>query len=156
MNVCAAVLLPTLFAFQTANPPVKKPYSSHKQPIHAYDVYMASPAAKAAAAELRGDCGDATDQATMNACFSAEYAKADASLHRLYELDLKQLEGSDRVGLIKTQNAGLRYREAECQLEADLEIGGSIMPTVYYSCLKEKTIARQSEMQSDYRRVITN
>jgi uncharacterized protein YecT (DUF1311 family) len=140
------------FAFQSSNPPVKKPYSSHKQPVHSWDVFMASPEAQAAAAELHGNCGEADNQATMNACYLAEYAKADASLHDVYDMQLKQLKGSDRSSLIQVQSIWLRYREAQCKLEADQEEGGSLQPTMYYSCMKEKTTARQKEIQSNYER----
>ena len=150
MNVFAAVTLLAFFAFQSSNPPVSKPYSSHKQPIHSWDVFMASPAAQAAAAELHGNCGNADNQATMNACFMAEYAKADASLHKLYDLELEKLKGSDRSDLINVQSLWLKYREAQCKLEADQEEGGSIQPTVFYSCMQEKTTARQKEIEGDY------
>src|ERR1035441_1175719 len=105
MNVFAAVMFLAFFAFQSSNPPVNKPYSSHKQPIHARDVFMASPEAQAAAGELHGNWGEADNQATMNACFMAEYAKADASLHKLYDLELEKLKGSDRSDLISVQRS---------------------------------------------------
>jgi uncharacterized protein YecT (DUF1311 family) len=150
MNVGLVVVLSGFFAFQSSNPPANKPYSSQKQPIRSWDVFMASPEAQAAAEELHGNCGDANNQATMNACFLAEYAKADASLHKIYDLHLKQLKGSDLSSLIRVQSLWLQYREAQCKLESAQVEGGSLQPTIYFSCMQSKTAARQKEIESNY------
>ena len=111
---------------------------------------MASPAAIEAAKELKGDCGNADNQAVMNACFEAEYAKADADLHAKYEHYLKVLSGPTRTDLITAQVAWLKYRDAECKAHADLELGGSIQPTEYYSCMVELSRAREKELDTDF------
>jgi uncharacterized protein YecT (DUF1311 family) len=150
MNLAFVVVLSTFFVLQSSNLSVTKPYSSHKQPVHSWDVVMASPEAQAAAEQLHGKCGEADNQATMNACFLAEYAKADASLHKIYDQQLGQLQGSIRSSLIRVQDLWLQYREAQCKLEASQAEGGSLQPTLYYSCMKSKTAARQKEIESNY------
>jgi len=138
-------------AMQTANTPRTKPYSSQKQPLHSWDVFMASPGAIAAAKELKGDCGDAETQDVMNACFEATYAKADADLHAKYEHYLKVTSGATRNDLIAAQAGWLKYRDAQCKAVADQELGGSIQPTMYYDCMQAITIKRQQELETDFR-----
>ena len=138
-------------AMQVANAPQTKPYSSHKQPLHSWDVFMASPEAIEAARKLHGDCGDARTQDVMSACFEGAYAKADTSLRAVYEHSLKVLSGQTKRDLVVAQTAWLKHRDKKCKAEADQEEGGSIQPTVYYSCMQESTISRQKELVSRFR-----
>jgi uncharacterized protein YecT (DUF1311 family) len=137
-------------AFQASAPSQTKPYSNTPQPVHSWDVFMADPQAIAAAKQLKGNCGDAADQATMNACFKAEYAKADASLHATYLRYLKILKETDKANLINVQNVWLKYRDAECKVTSSQYEGGSMQPTQFYGCMQSLTSRRQVEIKNDY------
>jgi len=144
----AAVVLG--IAMQVTNTPQTKPYSSQKQPLHSWDVYMASPDSIAAARRLKGDCGDAEVQSVMNACFKMASAKADANLHLQYERYLTLLSGQARKDLIVEQAAWRNSRDTGCKAEADQELGGSIQPTVHYDCMEESTTKRLQELAARF------
>jgi len=111
---------------------------------------MADPQAIAAAKQLKGKCGDASDQATMNACFEGEYAKADASLHTTYLRYLKVLSAVDKANLVNVQTIWLKYRDAECKVVSSQYEGGSMQPTQFYSCMQSLTLRREREVKGDY------
>jgi uncharacterized protein YecT (DUF1311 family) len=96
-------------------------------------------------------CKDPMSQAEMNLCSRRDYEKADAQLKKVYEqliLELAGYETNHRPKFEEAQSLWLKYREASCDSEASIYEGGSIRPTIYYSCLASLTKERTSRIKA--------
>lgn len=91
-------------------------------------------------------CPDAHTQLAMNVCADAQYKKADAELNRAYQQLVRASGGSD-AKLKSAQLAWLKFRDAECDYEASMYEGGSIMPMIYSFCLRDVTAARTKQLR---------
>ena len=90
-------------------------------------------------------CKDPMSQPEMNLCSRRHYEKADAELNKVYEqlmLELAGYEKDHRPKFQEAQSLWLKYRDANCDSEAAIYEGGTIRPTVYYSCLASVTRER--------------
>ncbi|MCU1759738.1 lysozyme inhibitor LprI family protein [Pseudomonas sp. 14P_8.1_Bac3] len=90
------------------------------------------------------DCGNATDQATMNQCAAQQNKAADKELNALYQQITARLKGSpdNKKLLVGAQRAWIGFRDAECRFSASAVEGGSAYPLIYSSCITELTKAR--------------
>lgn len=94
-------------------------------------------------AEIR--CGETQTQAEANVCTRREYQKADAELNKVYRqlmAGLAGFEGKDQQQLRRAQALWIKYRDANCESESSIYLGGSIRPAVYNSCLASVTQER--------------
>jgi uncharacterized protein YecT (DUF1311 family) len=95
-------------------------------------------------------CENAMTQLEINQCMSAAYKAADTELNSLYA----SLQGKpgDAVSekLRIAQRAWIKYRDANCEAEAELYAGGSVEPTVRAGCLERVTRARIAELHTIY------
>ena len=116
------------------------------EPLHSWDVSMQDPAATSAAKFLSGHCGDAENQAVMNACWKLDYDSANrdltASFHRL----LTALPSEERAPWVNAESAWIRFRRLECVASSSDGVGGSLWPTEYYSCLDDMTKSRKKDL----------
>jgi uncharacterized protein YecT (DUF1311 family) len=90
-------------------------------------------------------CKDPMTQSEMNLCSRRDYEKADAELNKVYKqlmLELAGYEKDPRPKFQEAQSLWLKYRDANCDSEASIYEGGTIRPTVYYSCLASVTRQR--------------
>lgn len=90
-------------------------------------------------------CGETGTQAEANVCTRREYQKADAELNKVYRqlmAGLAGFEGKDQQQLRRAQTLWLQYRDANCESESSIYLGGSIRPAVYNSCLRSVTQER--------------
>ncbi len=93
----------------------------------------------------RDPCKDPMTQFDMNLCSRRDYEKADAELNKVYKqlmLELAGFEKDHRPKFQEAQSLWLKYRDANCDSEALIYQGGTIRPTVYYSCLASVTRER--------------
>ena len=87
----------------------------------------------------------------MNVCSRRDYEKADAEMKKVYQqlmLELAGYESNPRPKFEEAQSLWLKYREANCDSEASLYEGGSIRPTIYYSCLADITRERTRKLKA--------
>jgi uncharacterized protein YecT (DUF1311 family) len=90
-------------------------------------------------------CKNPMTQFDMNFCSRRAYEKADAELNRVYKKLMLELAGFTndlRPKFQEAQSLWLKYRDANCDSEASIYEGGTIRPTVYYSCLASVTRER--------------
>lgn len=90
-------------------------------------------------------CGETGTQAEANACARRDHEKADAEMNKVYRLVMAELasyKGKDQQKLRSAQTMWLRYRDANCESESSIYLGGSIRPAVYSSCLASVTRER--------------
>ena len=55
---------------------------------------------------------------------------------------------SGRTRLVRAQRAWIAYRDAECEISALSEKGGSLEPLMRFSCLARVTEARTGELKA--------
>lgn len=96
-------------------------------------------------------CKDPMSQVEMNFCSRRDYEKADAQMDLAYKqlvLELAGYESDHRPKFQEAQSLWLKYREANCDSEASVYDGGSIRPTVYFSCLASVTRERTKRIKA--------
>jgi uncharacterized protein YecT (DUF1311 family) len=96
-------------------------------------------------------CRDPMSQVEMNLCSRRDYEKADAALGLVYKqlmLELAGYKSDHRPKFQEAQSLWLKYRDAQCDSEASIYEGGSIRPTVYYSCLASLTRERTKRLKA--------
>lgn len=88
-------------------------------------------------------------QPELNAQALAEFEKADKELNEVYQKVLKQLSDDEitKQKFIAAQKAWIKFRDAEAELEADSERGGSMENMVRSNSETELTKARTAELK---------
>jgi uncharacterized protein YecT (DUF1311 family) len=95
-------------------------------------------------------CENAKTQLEINECMAAAYKAADAELNSLY-VSLQGKPGAVTSEKLRAaQRAWIKYRDANCDAEAELYEGGSIRPAMYSGCLERVTRARIAELHAIY------
>ena len=95
-------------------------------------------------------CPDARSQGEMNQCMAAAYDSADKDLNQFYSELTKKLDADAVAKLQSVQRAWIKYRDANCEAEASLYDGGSIVPATRSACLERNTRARIAELHRVY------
>jgi uncharacterized protein YecT (DUF1311 family) len=92
-------------------------------------------------------CSNPQFQSQMNSC--AEFwAKAEeAKLNQIHQQLASKMEDSRREKLVETELAWVKSRDSACNSEAKEVEGGTIWPTIYYSCITEKTKQHRQELE---------
>ncbi|MGB7440160.1 MAG: lysozyme inhibitor LprI family protein [Coleofasciculaceae cyanobacterium] len=96
------------------------------------------------------DCELAQTQAQINTCAGLQANKADEQLNQVYrQLRAKIKDSPQEQRLINAQLAWIKFRDADCDYAKGQYEGGSIVPTIYASCLSRLTEQRTKEL-ADY------
>jgi uncharacterized protein YecT (DUF1311 family) len=94
-------------------------------------------------------CNDAQSQAQMNACASLSATNSDKKLNLIYQQIKSRLNNfQQKKSLVETQRIWIKFRDSQCAFEKSFYSGGSIAPTIYYSCLSELTEQRNKQLQN--------
>lgn len=97
--------------------------------------------------ELPAECSEPQTQTEMNRCAQAEYDQADTKLNNAYQ-GLKASLGAQKADqLVTAEQAWLDFRDSYCDFVQSQFTGGSIQPTIYYSCLTQLTEDRTAELE---------
>ena len=97
--------------------------------------------------ELPANCNEPQTQLEMNLCAKAWFEQEDKKLNQFYQ-DLRATLSSEKQSdLTAAELAWLDFRDANCEFEASQVRGGSMQPTLYFSCLAELTRDRTAELQ---------
>jgi uncharacterized protein YecT (DUF1311 family) len=99
----------------------------------------------------RDPCKDPMTQFDINICSRRDYEKADAELNKVYKKLMLELAGFTndlRPKFQEAQSLWLKYRDSNCDGESSIYEGGSIRPTVYYSCLASVTRERTKRIKA--------
>lgn len=90
----------------------------------------------------------AQTQMEINQQAANDYKKADLELNKVYkQLLLMTKDQKKKELLVKAQRAWINYKEAHCKYEESSYEGGSIQPTIYYTCLQEVTEERIKQLK---------
>jgi uncharacterized protein YecT (DUF1311 family) len=95
-------------------------------------------------------CADAVDQVTMNACAVAAFKQSDKKLNELYrqiETRLKDDASTKRL-LVQTQQAWVKFRDAECSFQTSASAGGTIAPMHVSMCMDGLTQSRVKDFEN--------
>ncbi len=93
-------------------------------------------------ASAASPCRDPQTQADLTQCAGEDYRKADRELNAVYAQVLKKLPPEFHAALKKAQQAWIKSRDADCELEPwDVE-GGSMWPMSHTGCMRAKTVER--------------
>ena len=88
--------------------------------------------------------------AEETACFSNALKKSDAELNGMYKRVETVVDGSELVKLRTAQRIWLQFRDANCEAEHELYLGGSAASMVKLACLEAMTRHRTEEFQVMY------
>lgn len=86
-------------------------------------------------------------------CAAQETRAADAELNVAYQHALSELDGSDnlraaRASLVESERAWIKFRDADCAVEADIFKGGSMNGAMVEACKKSLTEQRTKELRA--------
>ncbi|PTT55423.1 lysozyme inhibitor LprI family protein [Aeromonas sp. HMWF014] len=107
------------------------------------------------------ECSDKKTEAEMYQCISDLYEKSDVELNSVYKKKMVELdsinihgEGADikpvSFFLKKNQQAWIKMRDTDCDLETYESMTGSGYATIYKSCLLKKTNERVKFLNSQF------
>jgi uncharacterized protein YecT (DUF1311 family) len=94
------------------------------------------------------DCNNASTQADINQCASADYKKSDFQLNKAYREVYSKLDARQVPQLKAAQNAWIKFRDADCSFHTSSARGGSMYAYVLAGCLEAKTSARTKELSA--------
>ncbi|NJL88269.1 MAG: DUF1311 domain-containing protein [Leptolyngbyaceae cyanobacterium SM1_1_3] len=94
------------------------------------------------------DCQNPETQTAMNQCAKASYDQADTKLNQVYNQLKPSLSAQQQDQLTQAELAWIDFRDRHCEFEAGQFEGGSVQPTIYYSCLAQVSAERTAELQS--------
>ncbi len=95
-------------------------------------------------------CQNVGSGADETACFAATAKKSDAELNELYRRVLTVVDGDELVKLEAAQRLWMRFRDANCDAEHELYLGGSAASMVKLACLEAVTRHRTEELKVMY------
>lgn len=95
------------------------------------------------------ECEDTVTTADMRSCESVRYETAQRELRIAYQELMDQLDASQKEKLRVTQDAWLRYRDANADFQASLAKGGTLAPLIKIGSLTEMTEARTIELKKE-------
>jgi uncharacterized protein YecT (DUF1311 family) len=99
---------------------------------------------------LAQDCSNPQTQTDLNLCAKAQYEKADKELNKIYQLVLTKLVKSEKEKVKNAEITWIKYRDAECEAEAKVWEGGSIVGLIKGECLTKLTKQRIQVLQEFY------
>ena len=111
------------------------------------------------AAAVPQGCAAPRSQTAMIMCANAAYERADAGMTRQWrstQAHMRALDARDTsrgggfgyaAALLESQRAWLRYRDAQCMIEAGRYAGGSLQPMVRAQCGTRLTNARTQQLR---------
>lgn len=93
------------------------------------------------------DCNNIRTSLESATCAQNDFEASDKELNALYK-QLMSLQNAEYRSLTKkAQLAWIKFKEADCEVEAYPTEGGSVQPTIRLLCLKDKTDKRIAELK---------
>lgn len=87
-------------------------------------------------------------QAELSACVGGAFTQADRALNVQWGKTRNALKSDSQASalLLESQRAWIKYRDAQCELIADANRGGTMQPTVRTACQTELTQQRTRDL----------
>ncbi|MGF1461166.1 MAG: lysozyme inhibitor LprI family protein, partial [Leptolyngbyaceae cyanobacterium] len=92
-------------------------------------------------------CTNPETQTMMNTCAQAEYEQADVKLNNAYQSVKASVNAQKADQLITAEQAWLTFRDSYCDFVQSQFAGGSLQPTIYYTCMTQLTNDRTAVLQ---------
>lgn len=94
------------------------------------------------------ECDLATTQAQINFCAGQAADKVDRELNRFYRQIMSNItDGEQKLLLTESQQAWIKFRNADCAFERSFYAGGTLSTTVYLTCLEKLTRQRLQQIE---------
>jgi uncharacterized protein YecT (DUF1311 family) len=96
-------------------------------------------------------CGDLVSTPERQACFGAEWQRADRRLNVVYQALIKHpsLDPQGQTLLRTAQRAWLAFRDAQCAWDSDEMRGGTEASVLTAACLATLTADRVRQLEAD-------
>lgn len=121
--------------------------------LHAQSTSTQAPPSNQTVTE-QPNCKKSRTQIEINACTKLSAASADKKLNQVYQQLRAQIEDlQQKKLLINAQLAWIKFRDANCEFEKSRFAGGTIAPSIYFSCIEQVTKQRTKELEEDYSRL---
>jgi uncharacterized protein YecT (DUF1311 family) len=105
--------------------------------------------ASSAHADDKIDCKSQNlNQMQLDQCAGMDFTAADAKLNALYKAMMAKYDAANGALLKSSERAWISYRDAECDYETNLTVGGTINPMMDTMCRTDKTNARIKELNA--------
>ena len=101
-------------------------------------------ASKSALAE---DCANRPNEQALRECLSLEYERTDSDMSLLYKRVLSELPSDRKSGLVQSQRAWIKFRDAACGFIGDERKGGSSQGWVIAICKTQITEERSLHLK---------
>jgi uncharacterized protein YecT (DUF1311 family) len=88
------------------------------------------------------ECASVQDQQSVNRCFAEHAQRSAALLDTLIAALRAHLDSAQYTELLKVESDWSTYRHDHCTWQARFFEGGSVQPTIYWTCLNDLTWAR--------------
>ena len=82
----------------------------------------------------------------MNICAGEAFERADAELNRHWKAVLADTDVDWKKIMIEGQRGWLKYRDAQCEIVAYAERGGSMWPMIISGCRADMTRQRVQQL----------
>src|SRR5271169_4799245 len=79
-------------------------------------------------------CKNAVSTKDIQNCMDGEWKKSDAELNRVYQESLEKLKPDQAALLKKAQRAWLTYRDAQCEADYTMYVGGTAAHLALAQC----------------------
>jgi len=100
--------------------------------------------------EQKPPCGEFGTQYEANQCAHKEFVEADAELNKTYNRLVAKLDTDEQRAQLKSAElAWIKYRDANCEFEADFYKGGTMRPMIASFCLARMTNSRAAELKQE-------
>ena len=105
-------------------------------------------AASAIAGPQADPCKTRANQLELTQCADRQFSASDKVLNETYRKLLADLDDEHRVLLQKAQRAWVGFRDADCDLDASVAIGGSMHSMLLSDCRTAMTNARVKDLKT--------
>ncbi|NHZ34953.1 lysozyme inhibitor LprI family protein [Massilia rubra] len=124
-----------------------------KFPVHTLCVFLLAAIGAINPAAAADDCKDPMSQRDMNRCAGKDAGREDALLNKNYKELTGKVDAKEKAQIKTVQLAWIKFRDLQCNYEADRYEGGTMQPLVHSSCLYEMTKQRNKELAEMIREV---
>jgi uncharacterized protein YecT (DUF1311 family) len=90
----------------------------------------------------------ASDQAAMNKCASQDLRSADSNLNSIYKALMAKISPVGQIKLKELERLWIKYRDQQCDFNANGTSGGSVHSMTYAMCLTELAIQQAKLLKS--------
>ena len=94
------------------------------------------------------DCKNAQTTVEIRYCANQTFEAADKRLNQVYRKLLSTQQGANRTKLIRAEEAWIKYRDTNCDVEVRQWVGGTGYPAALLGCLERVTKQRTAELES--------